>query len=282
MKFIRYVLLLALFVSCSEKSKSSFESNEFLSVEKEVIEEIEDAPSDKGVDVNKKNIPPNRKIIWTASLEIQVKDIDKSQKKISELIDQSGGFVSEMKRTNKSYQIDNRVIIRVPSDKFGKLLDAIKSNGLHTRKMEVQSNDVTKEFVDIKNRLKTKEEVRNRYINILKTRTGKISEVLEVEEAIRVITEEIEVQKGRLRYLKDQVSLSTINVLLYQVLEKPKSDYVAPSYWSKAKDRFISGWEILTSLLLALINIWPLLLILILYFWKRKWFYNRLKSKKQK
>ncbi len=213
-------------------------------------------------------------------MEIQVEDIDKSQEKISELITKNGAFISEMRRANESYEIYNYITIRVSSDKFNVLLNEIKSNGLYIQKIRIQSNDVTEEFIDIQSRLRTKEEVRERYINILNTKTGKISEVLEAEEAIRVITEEIETQKGRLRYLKDQVNLSTINVKLYQVLEKPTSKYIAPSYWSKAKKGFINGWQGVTNLLLIFINIWPLVLIVSLFIWKRKWFKEKFVSKK--
>ena len=63
-------------------------------------------------------------------------------------------------------------------------------------KEDITSNDVTAEFVDIESRLKTKKEVRNRYITILKTKTGKVKDIIQAEEAIRKITEEIEVKEG--------------------------------------------------------------------------------------
>lgn len=280
--YIQYILVLLLFISCGQRSKQHFDNtkSESYSPEVEEVEEVVQTSSVKNVAINKKNIPANRKIIWTADLEVQVEDLDKSQQTISELVTKNGGFISNMKHANESYQMYNHLTIRISSDKFNSLLNQIESNGLYTRKMEVQSNDVTEEFIDINSRLKTKEEVRKRYINILQTRAGKISEVLEAEEAIRVITEEIEAQKGRLRYLKDQVSLSTINVMLYQLFEKPKSNYIAPTYWSKVKKGFINGWEGITDLLLLLINIWPFVLFVCLIIWKRKWFVKKIRSKK--
>ena len=53
----------------------------------------------------------------------------------------------------------------------------------------------TEEFVDIESRLKTKREIRDRYIQILRDKTGSISDVLEAEEAIRTITEELKQKK---------------------------------------------------------------------------------------
>lgn len=282
MKFIQYIIVAFLFLSCGKEHSKHFEksTSSNTNYEERVTEEVEELEEVSGVAINKKNIPVNRKIIWTADMEVQVEDIDKSQEKISQLIAKNGAFISEMKRANESYQIYNYITIRVSSDKFNTLLNEIKSSGLHTQKLMIQSNDVTEEFIDIQSRLRTKEEVRERYINILKTKTGKISEVLEAEEAIRVITEEIEAQKGRLRYLKDQVNLSTINVKLYQVLEKPVSNYIPPSYWSKVKKGFINGWQGITDLLLIFINIWPLILIVSLFLWKRKWFKDKFISKK--
>lgn len=278
MRFVQCIIVIFLFLSCGNSNRR-FEKNTSSnsSYEENSTEEAEELSS---IAINKQNIPLNRKIIWTADMEVQVEDINKSQEKISELIAKNGAFISEMRRANENYEIYNHITIRVSSDKFNTLLNEIKSNGLYTQKLRIQSNDVTEEFIDIQSRLKTKEEVRERYINILKTKTGKISEVLEAEEAIRVITEEIEAQKGRLRYLKDQVNLSTIHAKLYQVLERPVSNYVPPSYWSKAKKAFINGWQGVTGLLLVFINIWPLILVVVLFIWKRKWFKRKFISKK--
>jgi len=215
----------------------------------------------------------DRKLIWTANLIFQVKDVDASTKSISDLCAKYDGFISDMELTNNNYRIANYLTIRVPNDKFHALITDVKGESVFLDQANINSNDVTEEFVDLESRLQTKREVRERYIDILRNKTGTIEDVIQAEEAIRVLTEEIEAKEGRLRYLKDQVGLSTITVELYQkvdyvsvpeVYEKPYSEEVGES--------FGNGWKTVKIFILGLVTIWPLLLIFAgVLFWKRKW-----------
>ena len=249
------------------------------------MESMEEAPALRSPEVSggtQTDLPSqtntaDRKIIWTGDMEFQVKNVDKSTKKILDIVKQYGGFVSGMDMGSDHYNVSNNITIRIESVKFQDLINSIKGESLFMRSLTVRSNDVTEEFIDIESRLKTKKEVRDRYIAILTNRTGKISEVLEAEEAIRKITEEIEAQEGRLRYLRDKVRFSTLNVVIYQEVEftDEPTVYIKP-YGEKALEALSNGWSIITGLALILLNIWPFVLaIAVMVVWKRKWFNKR-------
>lgn len=219
------------------------------------------------------NTVTNRKMIWRADVEFQVEDMEKSSNKISTICEQEGAFISGMNMTTTNYRISNRMQIRVNSEKFNALIDQLKGESVFMDRIEITSNDVTEEFIDIESRLKTKKDVRERYINILRNKTGSIKDVIEAEEAIRTITEEIEAKEGRLRYLRDQVSLSTITLTIYQKVEFKRAPNVyEKSYGDDVVDSFGLGWRIITTLVLGLVAIWPILLIgiIVLVIWKRK------------
>lgn len=214
----------------------------------------------------------SRKLIWTANLTFQVKDVQKSSSAVQQLCDKNDAFIADMQMTTTNYRISNIVTLRVPNKKFNSLLESVKGQSIFLDEASVNSNDVTEEYIDIESRLKTKREVRDRYIQILNTKTGTVKDIIEAEEAIRVITEEIEAKEGRLRYLQDQVSLSTITLEMYQ-----KVDYVAePTIYEKPfteeiSESFSSGWSFIQQFFLALITVWPLLLfILAIVIWQRK------------
>ena len=84
--------------------------------------------------------------------------------------------------------------------------------------MKIYVKDVTEEYTDVVIRLKNKKEAEKRFLEILK-QTKTIKEILDVEEHLREIREEIESKEGRLKFLNDQVSYSTINLSIYQVSE---------------------------------------------------------------
>lgn len=215
----------------------------------------------------------NRKLIWTADLEFQVKDVDVSTEKINSLSEKYDGFVSNMMLSNNSYRMSNTITVRVPNKQFQKFVSAIKGEALFMDRADIQSEDVTEEYVDIEARLKAKREVRDRYIEVLKTKTGSVKDIIEAEEAIRVITEEIEAKEGRLRYLNDRVDLSTVTITMYEKVKFVDSpERFEKSYSDEVGESFGTGWKAVKMILLGFIAVWPLILLglIALAIWKRK------------
>ncbi|UAB86503.1 DUF4349 domain-containing protein [Zunongwangia sp. SCSIO 43204] len=159
------------------------------------------------------------------------------------------------------------------NENFNKLINDLKGTSTFIRRVEINSNDVTEEFIDIESRLKTKKEVRERYIDILRNRSGEIKDVIAAEDAIRKITEEIEAKEGRLRYLQDKVSQSTINLEINQKVDFEKEpETFEKGFFTKAKESLETDWNIITEIFLLLLSIWPILLILAAFLlWRRKW-----------
>jgi hypothetical protein len=221
----------------------------------------------------------NRKMIWNGDIKFQVENVTNSTNNISEIVTEKGGFVSNLNLTSTNYKISNNITIRIENSKFHELINSLKGESIFLEKEEITSNDVTAEFVDIESRLKTKKEVRNRYITILKTKTGKVKDIIAAEEAIRKITEEIEAKEGRLRYLKDKVNFSTVKLNIYQKVDyKAEPTVFEKPYLSKMGKSFQNGWDFIKGLFLVLVSIWPLLLVLGGFiFWKRKWLFGKKK-----
>ncbi|MCR9172380.1 MAG: DUF4349 domain-containing protein [bacterium] len=228
------------------------------------------------------NLIGDRKMIWNADLEFEVADLEKSFSAIRRLSKHHQGYISTMEHTNEGYEVWMSLNIRVSSDHFHDLVASIKKQSKKLDVAIITSDDVTEEYVDIQNRLETKRKARERYIEILRSKTGTIEEVIQAEDAIRRITEEIEAKEGRLRYLNDQIDFSTIDIRMYKKVDQEKPIIAeAPTYGDKAKSSFSSGWQAIKSLGLFFITIWPLILIMgLFYIWKRRWIREKLFTKK--
>ncbi|MCC6725158.1 MAG: DUF4349 domain-containing protein, partial [Saprospiraceae bacterium] len=214
------------------------------------------------------NQPIARQIIKTADYRIQVENVDKSSRRANDLATKHGGYVSDSELTNSSYETTNRITIRVPANRFDSLLNDLGTDAIYTAHKRIGSQDVTEEYVDITTRLKTKIEVRDRYVDILRTKAKTVKDVLAAEEQIRIIQEEIEAKEGRLRYLKDQVGMSTIQLELYQSIEyRPEPNAFHESFWTKLVGGLKNGWELLQGIVIFFINIWPLLILGSLLLW---------------
>ena len=79
---------------------------------------------------------------------------------------------------------------------------------------------------------------------------------------MRIIQEEIEVTKGKLKYLKNRISYSTINIEVYEVVNY-KSKANEKSFFTKIKEGLINGSNIISSLILGILNILPIFLLAI-------------------
>ncbi len=264
---------LVLLSSCNEsKSTNEMVTNKDMPMEADAAAQA---------DFKQAKTPENRKLIWTADLEFQVKDVDVSTEKINALSEKYDGFVSDMMLSNNRYRISNTITVRVPNNKFQKFIRAIKGEALFMDRADISSDDVTEEYVDIQARLKAKREVRDRYIEVLKTKAGTVKDIIEAEEAIRVITEEIEAKEGRLRYLNDRVDLSTVTITMYEKVEYVDSpERYEKSYSDEVGDSFGTGWEAVKIILLGFISVWPLILLglIALIIWKRKRIFGMFKK----
>ena len=137
---------------------------------------------------------------------------------------------------------------------------------------KLSTDDVTAEHADVAARLQAKRAVERQY-TVLLAKAQKIKDILDIEEKLGGIREEIEATESRLKSLNDEVAYSTITLTLYQPLTQPVPDAPVVSLGSRTVEAFYSGWQLLISLLLGLLHLWPLVLlssVLGWWLWRRR------------
>lgn len=218
-----------------------------------------------GQDLNQQTY---RKIIYTAEARMRVDSLDRALERITQILKATGGYLSNQHMQDDTYRKTATLTLRLPVDGFTGSINQLLAIGNFVESQSLNSMDVSAEWLDLESRLATKREVRDRYIEILKKRAKKVEDILAAEEKIRRITEEIEAKEGRLRYLRDQVSMSTFTLTLYQTQEVRD---VPPTYvrhfGHEIMDALENGLHIVKGLLLGVISIWPILLLLIPAVW---------------
>ena len=163
-----------------------------------------------------------RLMIYRASLNILVAAVDTSVDRLVERVNALGGFLD-----NRS---DAQVTVRVPAQHFHALVKELAGYGLVTNQ-NIQAQDVTKQMFDLELRIETAERSRQRLLDILKQAT-KVDEILRIETEVRRLTQEIEQMKGEVRFLKDQLSFSTITVAFFANAPAPTP------YQARTRSRF--------------------------------------------
>ncbi|MFD1616209.1 DUF4349 domain-containing protein [Gelatiniphilus marinus] len=270
MKLFSYLFLLLLPLMCSKAR-----SNDEASVEYDVVSEVlykEEPPSINAL-VSLPNGDIEQKFIKESFLRFETQDLDKTYKQINQFITQNKGFVQDDK-SNKSYHtITRHLTIRIPTNNFQKTIDSISNHVSFFDTKRISSKDVTEEFIDLEARLKAKQVLEKRYLELL-SGAKNVKEILDIEKELSKIREEIEAKHGRLKYLTNKVALSTLNIEFYKLSAKRG---ITVSYGTKMWNAIKSGFNGLSMFFIGLLHIWPFIIILIiLFFLIKKW----LKKKK--
>lgn len=205
----------------------------------------------------------NARLIKKADYYFKVNDVRKSSEAIEQTLVKYPAFISSSNLELANGKIQNEITIRVQSEYFNELLKEIDKMALYVHYRNVSTADVSKEFVDLESRLKTKREVESRYTEILRKKAGTIEELLEAEKQIGALHEEIEATISRINFLKDQVGYSTINLKFYQETDHQLSEQETLA--AQFANAFTSGFNGLVVIGLVLTNLWPLLFLIIIF-----------------
>jgi len=192
------------------------------------------------------------KIIRTGSAILRSNDLDADIKKIEDKVKTINGYVaaSTQDTANELNKTAN-LTVKIPAEHFDGFMAFLKAS-FKKENISTSSEDVTEEYVDVESRLANFRLEEKRLLELLENRTGKLSDVLEVERELSRVREEIERMTGRLRYLDNRVGLSTVTITLIQSKE---IESVEPSwsarFWHDVKQTFLDGLSILGRTLRA-------------------------------
>jgi hypothetical protein len=140
--------------------------------------------------------------IYQASFQMSVHEVEASIGQIVDLAAGLGGFVQE--RTG------DEVTVRVPAARFEEAVAAIEQVG-DVLARHVQASEIGEEYRDLAIRLRNAQAMRDRLEGLLRQAQG-VEAALQVERELERVTLEIERLEGRMRFLADRISYSTIAV----------------------------------------------------------------------
>ena len=215
-----------------------------------------------------------QKIIKTGNLRFQTNDLETTYEQIKRAVKKEKAFIQNDSQGKEYASIYRRITVRIPSENFDPFIKDISSGVDYFDNKEISSQDVTEEYIDIDARLKAKKKLENRYLELL-AKANKMSEMLAIEAQLSAIREEIEAKEGQLRYMQNQISLSTITIEFYKTTAQESG--VTISYGAKIWNAFKSGFYGISSFFLGLLEIWPFIILAVaLFYFIRK----RFKKKK--
>jgi len=155
------------------------------------------------------------KIIKTAYITIEVKDVAGSVDTLKNMVTAKGGYLSSSS-VSKGYndRLSGTVVLRIPEAEFENTLAGVKAIGI-VKSVSTQGEDVTEEYVDIQAQ-KTSYQNQLAQYNELMKKAVKVSDVIEIQQQIDQIQTNLNRLEGRLKYLNSRIDMSTITVTLQE------------------------------------------------------------------
>jgi hypothetical protein len=200
-----------------------------------------------------------RLLVYQAEVRLKTAKMPRAMSRLDSLVRRSGGYLSAAAETRADGEWRQETTIRVPPARFQTLLSGLAGLGTIEEK-KLSTDDVTAEHADISARLQSKRAVEKQYTTLL-GKAQKIKDILDIEEKLGEVREEIEATESRLKTLNSEVAYSTIALTLYQPLPQSVPDAPVVSLGSRTVEAFYGGWQLLTSLFIGAINLWPVLLL---------------------
>jgi len=191
-------------------------------------------------------------IARTVSLSIVVKDFDASRAALDSILARHNGYAAELNvATPQDAARALQASLRIPAPQLGAAVAELKALG----RVEVETQngeEVTQQHADLVARLKNSRETEQRLQDVLRTRTGKVKDVLEVEEEIARVRGEIEQMEAEQQNLEHRVSFASIDLKLAEEY-KAQLTSPAPSAGTQLRNAIVNGFRNASESLLGIV-----------------------------
>jgi hypothetical protein len=198
------------------------------------------------------------KIIKTAFLTIEVKDVPGSVESLKNLAIQKGGYLSSTNiQKNYNNRLSGSVILRVPAAEFENTLTGVKAIGT-VKSVSTQGQDVTEEYVDLQAQKISYQNQLAQYNEIMK-KAVKVEDVITVQQQIDRVQTELNRLEGRLKYLDSRIDLSTITVNLQE--PEPVGGETGHNFISTINEGIAGFFGMIDAIIIILFTLLPLIIV---------------------
>jgi hypothetical protein len=220
-------------------------------------------------------------IARTASLSLVVKDFSAIQAAVKAVVSRHSGYIGELNTSTPSDAAKTlSATLRVPSAQLEPVLAELKQLGRADQESQA-GEEVTKQYVDLVARLKNSRATEERLLGVLRNNTGKVKDVLEVENEISRVRGEIEEMEADQRALQARIDFATITL---SVTEEYKASLngAPSSTGTRLHNAFVTGYQSVVENVIGLVA-WllesgpTLLLWAALLFFPVRWAWRRVR-----
>jgi hypothetical protein len=183
------------------------------------------------------------------SLTIVVKDVEAARSSLDAILAQHHGYFAQLNASTPDGGPRSLLSsLRIPAGELQPAVEEIRKLGRVDRESQ-SGEEVSQQHADLVARLKTARETEERFQAILQQRTGRVSDVLEVEQNIARVRGEIESMEVEQRALEHRVDFASVDL---QLNEEYKARFESPtaSVSTQMHNALVAGYHHVTETLL--------------------------------
>ena len=264
--FLVMILILVLSSACGSSSKS--ESPRPASAPQPVAKTAAPAPANG----NSKPLPELRKVIETAQVSLETKDLPATEARVRERLAARKGILSSASVTlDGNGRRTGNFTLRIPAGQLNDFVNELASlPDVIVRQRSISSQDVTEEFVDITARLENMQRHEKRLREILAT-ANTVEEVLKVEKELATVRSQIESTTGKLKALTGKIEMSTLQLRISEVAVITETNFFG-KLKAILRDSWVAAGDVVLYLIATVIVLSPIGMLTagIWWWWKRR------------
>lgn len=230
---------------------------------------------------------PERQFVRTANLKFRVRDVARTTHTVEDLTSRYGGFITQNHLASgevsthsvqvtadtlletTEYRVENNLALRVPNQNLDSLLRELSRQVQFLDYRIVNADEVSLQLLENKLRLQRTAAAEKRYEKAIDGRGRKLNETLQGESDRLALQQETDANTLRNLALADQVRYSTVKLSLYQRTTRTQEKVAAPvdvplyrpGLATRLAEAFLTGWEVMETLLVVLTRLWALWLL---------------------
>jgi anti-sigma factor RsiW len=153
-------------------------------------------------------------IVSRASLTILASNYDQASGAVERLTTQHGGYVEDITTNTQTGQARSMTAtLRVPDKQLEPFLADASKLG-HVEQETRKNQEVTGPYLDLAARLRNARAAELRILNLLRTKTGNLGDVLQAEQELARIRSDVESLDGQRATLEHQLRYATVSLRL--------------------------------------------------------------------
>jgi anti-sigma factor RsiW len=195
---------------------------------------------------------PAPMITRTVSLIVVVKDFAAARASLDSILLRHRGYAAQLTAaTQENAPRSLQASLRIPAPELAAAIAELKTLGRVENESQ-SGEEVTQQHADLAARLQNSRETEERLRAILTQRTGKIEDVLQVEEEIARVRGEIEQMEAEQQALEHRVEFASVDL---QLTEEYKASLGSPSasVSNRIRNAFVAGLHNASETILGIV-----------------------------